>query len=151
MKICLFLGEVVAVVNRADLQNIAQLRADEAQTLQAAGMHCGAYYLMGYAVECAFKAAIAKQIKEHDFPDKTLVNDSYTHVLGKLLDISGLKPRLEEEMKSRRELELNWSIVKDWSEKTRYRHDITGPLAADLIEACVAEPDGVYKWLTTCW
>jgi len=35
--------------------------------------YCGAYYLMGYAIECAFKAAISKQIKEHDFPDKKLV------------------------------------------------------------------------------
>jgi hypothetical protein len=79
------------------------------------------------------------------------VNDSYTHVLGKLLDISGLKQELEKEMKLRPELELSWSIVKDWSEEARYRHDITKPLAADLIEACVAEPHGVYKWLTNWW
>ncbi len=36
----------------------------------AAGMWEGTYYLAGYAVECALKACIAKQIIAEDFPDK---------------------------------------------------------------------------------
>jgi HEPN domain-containing protein len=138
-------------VNRGDLQTIAQLRLAEAQTLYKEGHYCGAYYLMGYAVECAFKAAISKQIKEHDFPDKKLVNDSYTHDLKKLHDTSGLKKSLEDAMEANAALELNWSIVKDWSEEARYRHDITEPVARDLLEACTSQPDGVYQWLTNRW
>jgi HEPN domain-containing protein len=138
-------------VNRADLQTIAQVRLKEAQTLFQAGHHWGAYYLTGYAIECAFKAAISKQIKEHDFPDKKLVNDSYTHDLKKLLDTSGLKKPLEDEMQTNAALELNWSIVKDWSEEARYRHDITEPMARDLIGACTSDPDGVYLWLMKHW
>ena len=138
-------------MNRGDLQTIAQVRLAEAQTLYKEGHYCGAYYLMGYAVECAFKAAISKQIKEHDFPDKKLVNDSYTHDLKKLLDTSGLKKSLEDAMKANAALELNWSIVKDWSEEARYRHDITEPVARDLLEACTSQPDGVYQWLTNRW
>jgi hypothetical protein len=87
-------------VNRADLQTIAQLRLTGAQALYGAGHYCGAYYLMGYAMECAFKASISKQIKEHDFPDKKLVNDSYTHDLKKLLDTSGPKKSLEDAIKA---------------------------------------------------
>ena len=34
------------------------------------GYPAGAYYLMGYAVECALKACIAKQTKRYDFPPK---------------------------------------------------------------------------------
>ncbi len=138
-------------MNRSDLQTIAILRRDEARALHAAGHYCGAYYLMGYALECAFKAAISKQIKEHDFPDKKLVNDSYTHDLKKLLDTSGLKKLLEDAMHGNPSLEINWSIAKDWSEEARYRHDITEPMARDLIDACVGMPDGIYSWLTMQW
>jgi hypothetical protein len=70
---------------------------------------------MGYAVECAIKACIAKQIKKHDFPDKKLINDSYVHDLEKLLSASGLKERFRKAMDANPALELNWSIAKDWS------------------------------------
>jgi hypothetical protein len=30
----------------------------------------GAYYLAEYAIECAFKACIAKRTQQHDFPEK---------------------------------------------------------------------------------
>ena len=42
--------------------------ADGAMLLQA-GRHSGAYYMLGYAVECAFKTSVAKQVWDHDFPD----------------------------------------------------------------------------------
>lgn len=106
---------------------------------------------MGYALECALKASIAKQIKENDFPDKKLVNDSYTHDLRRLLDTSGLKQELQDAMDANPHLELNWSIAKDWSEGARYRHDITEPMARDIIDACTTEPDGVYHWIEKIW
>jgi hypothetical protein len=40
-------------MNRADLQQIAELRLQEARTLLTGGFPDGAYYLAGYAVECA--------------------------------------------------------------------------------------------------
>ncbi|MCH9011178.1 MAG: HEPN domain-containing protein, partial [Chloroflexi bacterium] len=78
-------------MNRADLQEISSLRVEEARVLLRNGYYSGAYYLIGYAVECALKACIAKQIRRYDFPDRKLVNDSYTHDLEKLLGVSGLK------------------------------------------------------------
>ena len=116
-----------------------------------AGLYCGAYYLTGYAIECAFKSAICKQINQHDFPDKKLAGDSFTHELTKLLGISGLKTAFEAAMKAKPALEVNWSIVKDWSEQSRYRHDITQAMASDFIEACSSQPDGVHTWLITQW
>jgi hypothetical protein len=138
-------------VNRGDLQTISHLRLNEGQCLYNAGLYCGAYYLTGYAIECAFKSAICKQINQYDFPDKKLANDSFTHELMQLLGVSGLRKDLEDAMKANPVLELNWSIVKDWSEQSRYRHDITQAMARDLIDACRSQPNGVHPWLMTQW
>jgi hypothetical protein len=43
------------VVTRADFQKLADMRIKEAGILLAAGEFDGAYYLAGYAVECALK------------------------------------------------------------------------------------------------
>ncbi len=77
-------------MNKSDLQTLTDTRVTDAKLLLDAGRFPAAYYLLGYAVECALKACIAKQIKEHDFPDKQLVLDSYTHNLEQLLRISGV-------------------------------------------------------------
>ena len=84
------------------------------------GSFAGAYYLLGYAVECALKACIAKQIKRYDFPDLTLVRDSHTHNLERLLNLSGLRNDLQREFQTHPNLEVNWTTVKDWSEQARY-------------------------------
>ena len=47
-------------LKRRDLRELALLRLKEAQVLLANGCWSGAYYLAGYAVECALKACIAK-------------------------------------------------------------------------------------------
>jgi hypothetical protein len=73
----------------------------------------GAYYLAGYAVECSFecslKACIAKRIREFDFPDKKLANESYTHNLGSLIVIAGLQQELRELESRNEEFSINWS------------------------------------------
>jgi hypothetical protein len=87
-------------MNRSDLQKIADIRVIDAKLLLDAGRFEGAYYLIGYAVECGLKACIAKQIKEFDFPDKKLVNDSYSHDLLKLLRLSGVGHLFEADLKT---------------------------------------------------
>lgn len=84
-------------MNRADLQRLADLRLAEACTLLGAEAFAGAYYLSGYAIECALKACVAKQIREFDFPEKRLVDRSYTHDLVQLLEVSGVKAAFEED------------------------------------------------------
>ncbi len=78
-------------MNRTDFQNIAKLRIKEAKVLLDNGCFEGTYYLLGYAVECALKACIAKQTKLHEFPDSKVVRESYTHDLEKLVKVAGLK------------------------------------------------------------
>src|SRR5438128_1793392 len=100
-------------MNRTDLQLLADLRVSEATILLQSGSFAGAYYLAGYAVECALKACVAKQIREHDSPEKKLVNDSYTHDLQKLLNISGIKKPHENELLNNPKFAVNWNMVKD--------------------------------------
>jgi hypothetical protein len=139
-------------VNRTDFQLLADLRVADAQALLDAGRFDGAYYLAGYAVECALKACIASQIKEHDFPDKKVVLDSYEHNLEKkLLPISGAKQKLLDQFATNPELERNWNVVKDWSEQTRYEHGIAEVKARDLLNAITDPANGVLPWLKTVW
>ena len=138
-------------MNRADLQEISNLRVEEARVLLRNGYYSGAYYLIGYAVECALKACISKQIRRYDFPNRKLVNDSYTHDLERLLGVPGLKEELDSESAGNQALEGNWSIVKDWSEQSRYRSDIPENEARDLFSAVTARRNGVLSWLMRWW
>ena len=107
-------------MNRADFQQLAELRLKEAKALFAADFPDGAYYLAGYAIESGLKACIAKRTQQYDFPDKKLVNDSHSHDLGKLLDLAGLSDLLKNDVASNVELKLDWETVRDWSEQSRY-------------------------------
>jgi hypothetical protein len=85
-----------------------------------AGAFQGAYYLAGYAVECALKACIAQEFRQHDIPDKKLVNDVYTHDVNKLLDLAGLRPTLRQDAVAHPALQTNWNVATDWKETAGY-------------------------------
>ena len=105
-------------MNRADLQQLADDRVRDADALLNAGRWSAAYYISGYAVECALKACIAKQTNLHDFPDKIVAQQSYTHNLLDLLDLAGLKLQLKLDTTpaANSALGINWQLVKDWNE-----------------------------------
>jgi len=138
-------------MNRADLQKVSMMRQREARALLDAGHFPGSFYLMGYAVECALKACFTKQIKRHDFPDKKLINDAYTHNLEHLVKTAGLEDDFKEDKEVNPSLELNWTTVKDWSESKRYDVDITQTQARDLYLACTAPKNGVLPWIRKRW
>jgi hypothetical protein len=75
-------------VNRKDFQALARLRQREAQALLKAGCPAGAYYLAGYAVECALKPGIARLTRRYDFPDRQLAQRAHTHSLVQLLELA---------------------------------------------------------------
>lgn len=110
----------------------------------------GVYYLSGYVVECALKACIAKLTRRHDFPDKETVNRSYRHNLSDLVGVAGLELELRRQMKADRLFEVNWSVVKDWSEQSRYQRP-TGEEARDLYSAVAHRQHGVLQWLRRHW
>ena len=137
-------------MNRDDLIELARIRLKEAQTLLKNRNYDGAYYLCGYVVECGLKACIAKQTKQYDFPDKNTVNQSYTHSLNTLVRIAGLERALDKEMKRDPKFGLNWAVVKDWSEESRYEKHAKKE-ARDLWTAIVNKKAGVLKWIEHNW
>ena len=138
-------------MNRNDLQRLTSLRVSEAKVLLDNNQFPGAYYLLGYALECALKARIAKQIRRHDFPDLGLIRDSYSHDLEKLLQLSGLDREFRTARHANPDLELNWSVVKDWSVESRYEWNVSEQIVRDFFQAVRTRTNGVLPWLRARW
>lgn len=136
-------------MNRRDLQNIALTRIKEVEVLLNNRQYSGAYYLSGYVIECALKACIAKQTKKFDFPDKKTVMDSYTHDLEKLVKVAKIEKQLKSLLNDP-EFSLRWSIVKDWSEESRYQKH-NRQEALDIYSAITDPYHGVLQWLQQHW
>ncbi|MGI8639247.1 MAG: DNA-binding protein [Pyrinomonadaceae bacterium] len=138
-------------MNRNDFKKLTNLRVKEAKVLLDNKCYEGAYYLLGYAVECAFKACIAKQTRRYDFPDKNFASKIYTHDITTLLESSGLKPERDKKSKVNPKFEVNWAIVKDWSEKNRYSMQIDEQTAEAFHSAVLNRKDGILSWLRKWW
>jgi HEPN domain-containing protein len=139
-------------VNRTDLQRLAEDRVQDAEALLSSGRWSAAYYLAGYAVECAFKACVAKKTNLHDFPDKSLARQAFTHDLVELLNLAGLKLELQLETTpaANPALGVNWQYVKDWGELARYQQK-TEAEARRLYQAVTDPVDGVLRWIKLHW
>ncbi len=97
------------------------------------------------------KACISKQTREFDFPDRNLVNKSYSHNLLALSDVAGLSGELTKSESASKDFERNWAIVLNWSEESRYQAEISQEQASELFEAVDADPGGVLTWLKKWW
>jgi HEPN domain-containing protein len=137
-------------VNRIDLQKIADERIAEAKVLLDVGKWSGAYYLAGYAVECALKACIAKLTKAEDFPDKQIVQDSWTHSIVKLVTTAGAQAQLLADCDANVVLSSNWQTAKDWTESSRYEFK-TEAEAKGLYDAITDSLNGVLPWIKHRW
>jgi hypothetical protein len=134
---------------RKDFKTLANLRLAEAKVLLDGHKEQGAYYLAGYAVECALKACIAKNTKRFQFPPKTEeVREIYSHKLEKLVEAAGLRDQRDNELKSNPSFATNWNTVKDWSEESRYKTN--GLNGKDMYNA-VSGKDGVLSWIALRW
>ena len=137
-------------MNRTELQDLARCRLKEARVLLKTGHYDGAYYLAGYAIECALKAVISKRTRRHDFPDRDFVQKCYTHNLIALLALAGLDHALKASSAMDADLEVNWAVVKDWSEGSRYsRHGEKE--ARDIYKAVSSRQHGIMRWLRQHW
>jgi HEPN domain-containing protein len=137
-------------VNRKDLQLLSRVRLAEARALLRSGHPDGAYYLAGYAVECALKACIAKTTQRHEFPEKRSVDASHTHNLRDLVRVAKLELPHSKEGKQDPAFLGNWDFVQRWSETSRYgRHDLES--ARRLIEAIGDRRHGVMAWIKQYW
>lgn len=84
----------MTATNRATLRLIAKTRIKSSKILLGAGDWDGAAYMMGYALECALKAAACKTLRIEDYPvshkDKKVPELFMTHSFERLLLLSGL-------------------------------------------------------------
>ena len=115
------------------------------------GMYAGAYYLAGYAVECALKAAVAKQVNQHDFPDIQLARDSHTHDVEALLRLSGIKHQFQIDSAADPKLEINWSVAREWRETFRYLTSVNAEQAQELFGAITDPTSGVLTCIRKWW
>lgn len=131
---------------RRDFQRLADLRAREAVSLGRSRNHQGAYYLAGFAVECALKACIAKKTKRHDFPlDVKQAGKVYTHDLYELLKLADLDGQLDRDTLSNRQLGTDWDFVKQWRVDCRY--EVSGLDGRTMVAAL----NGVLEWIKLHW
>jgi hypothetical protein len=138
-------------MNRKELKELAHRRMKETLVLLKAECYDGAYYLAGYAVECGLKACIAKLTMRHDFPPKVrTVQSCYSHDLPGLVTAAKLQVQHQAELDSDLDFKLNWYVVKDWTEESRYDRS-TAAVAGDLIRAIRARKHGVMQWIRRYW
>jgi hypothetical protein len=138
-------------VNRSDFQELAELHLQHAKALLNAQLYSGAYYMCGYVVECALKACICKRTKEFDFyPHPKVVQNAWSHKAADLIRVAGLNEEVDNERRNDKELDVNWSIVEDWSEASRYdphrQHE-----AEDLLAAVDDPEHGVLECIRRHW
>jgi HEPN domain-containing protein len=137
-------------VNRKELQILSRTRLAEARTLLRAGYPDGAYYLAGYAIECALKACIAKATRRHEFPDKKAVDASHTHNLRDLVRVANLALTRLEAAKKNPAFQNHWDLVQGWSEHSRYRRNDAATAKA-LLKAIEDRKQGVFVWIRRHW
>jgi hypothetical protein len=120
------------------------MRAAPATRAASGRLPDGAYYLAGYAVECALKACITRLNSQYDWPEKSFVTDCHTHDIMKLVRLAGIEPRRLAAVNANAALRQNWLVVKDWNEQATYeRHT--------LVEAVGHNVDGVLTWIKAHW
>jgi HEPN domain-containing protein len=138
------------LVDRKDLQELSRIRLKEATALLNLALFDGAYYLAGYAVECALKACIAKRTQRCEFPDKKRVDLSHTHNLRDLFRVAGLDKACLEQAGKDPDFGRNWDAVQLWSEQSRYQRN--GRESAQLLLNAVGDRrHGVISWIKLHW
>jgi len=132
-------------VNRADYKRIAELRIADAAHLLRGNRHAAAYYLAGYAVECALKVCIARQFRGSNIPDKGSVDKLYVHDLRVLARFANLEGAIREETRSDPLFGTHWLTVQDWSEVSRYQFRRHASEAQNMFDGVADRQHGVLR------
>lgn len=137
-------------LTRTDFQSLAEARVREAGVLLAAGEWSGAYYVAGYAVECALKACVAKKTVAEEFPDKKRVAEAHTHNIETLVRLAGLLDDRTRRATADPAFQANYNLVKEWAEDARY--EWWDEAQARTLVAAITDPThGVLPWIRTSW
>jgi hypothetical protein len=139
------------MTTRADYKKLAFDRLQDAQILFAGRRYAAAYYMAGYAVECAIKVQIAARFLRHTVPTRQLFHGIYQHDLKELLAAAGLTEALKADSKADAALLRNWEIVKGWTVDTRYDPHRRFAEARDMLDAVAHPVNGVLSWIQRYW
>ncbi|MFO7904770.1 MAG: hypothetical protein ACQESR_11225 [Planctomycetota bacterium] len=139
-------------MNRTELQQLSDDRIEDARVLLEAKRWPAAYYLAGYALECALKSCVLAYIDRTGiiFEDKKYAQKRWTHDIEDLVRQAGLTIERDKAADANITLGQHWSIAKDWSESSRYRLS-TQLQAEKLFNALTDTTDGVLPWVKNFW
>lgn len=139
-------------MNRTQLRQLAEDRVNESFALLEAGRWSGAYYLVGYSVECGLKACVLAYVEKTGaiFQDRKFADKCWTHDIEELVKLGGLEIERGIDISANSSLGVNWSIVKDWNEASRYQQ-WAEPKARRLVEAVSKTINGVLPWIKGHW
>jgi HEPN domain-containing protein len=142
---------VTSTVDRKSFQNLAKLRLGDAKALLSRKRWSAAYYLCGYAVECALKACLLRYLGESDaiFGDREYLRklaDCWTHKLTVLVKLAGLEAKFGAAQGKNLRLKEFWGVTAKWDETSRYQERNEAE-ARELYDAISNDPDGVFQWL----
>ena len=139
-------------MNRTDLQQLSQDRLLDTEALIAASRWSGAYYLAGYAIECALKAAVLQYVERTGiiFEDKKSAEKCWTHDIEVLVKMADLEVARGNAIQTNTQLGTNWLLAKDWNELSRYRNS-TQAQAESMYNAISDPTNGVLQWIKLYW
>jgi len=144
-------------VNQAELRQMAEERIRDSKALIDGGRWEFAYYVAGYAVECALKPCLLARMIHTGWifeEDVKKVDDCRTHEFLKLIQIAGLRDELKDKLKESAlaggEFVTNWETVNLWKVTSRYEIK-TESDAKRLFTAITDEPHGVLRWIRNYW
>jgi HEPN domain-containing protein len=141
------------VTTRAEWRQLAEDKILDAQALLAAGRWSGAFYLIGYAVECGLKACVLARVGAYPevvYEDRKFSSDAWTHDIERLVVLADIKAVRDADAVVNVALYQNWQWVKDWSEEARYKQN--GPFEAQRLLNAVTDPNnGVMQWIRVRW
>ena len=135
---------------RAELQLVSNRKLEDAFTLFNNGGYSNAFYLAGYAIECALKACIAKQVLPETIPDKQFVKTIYTHSFDSLIGLAGLRGELRAKQDADQIFQAQWAVASEWSPDVRYAS--VDKSTTHLMLIAVGDANhGVLPWIKTFW
>jgi len=141
------------MANRAEFQRLADEWIVDAEALLNAGRWSAAFYLAGYAVECALKACVLAYVAKNPdiiFKEKRFSDSCWTHDVESLLRLADLGNARDAQSTVSAAFGLNWQTAKDWDPEIRYLG--ATEIAARKLFAAITDPvDGVLQWIKSHW
>jgi hypothetical protein len=139
-------------VNQIQLRTQANDRIADAVVLMAGGRWSFAYYVVGYAVECALKSCVLARMTHTGgvFQDKKFAEKCFTHNFNELVKLAELTTELNAHLAANPAFVGNWGTAGLWTETSRYESKAQSEAEA-LYNAITNVPDGVLMWTQSYW